>query len=67
MKVYCKDCEYFEGLYNPFDESTFYKCKSPSNTKTKNTWKEILYSYPISPKKKNKNNDCDWYEEKLLI
>jgi hypothetical protein len=64
MKVYCNDCRYFEEWYYMRLDYHDVKCKSPSNIKTKNTWKEILYFYPISPKKKNKNNDCDWYKEK---
>lgn len=63
MKVYCEDCKYLET--DTWDMYTvLYKCKSPSNTKMKDTWKEILYFYPISPKKKNRNNDCDWYYSK---
>ena len=72
MKVYCNDCIYLDGTVGIYRGrlDTEYKCKSPNNVKTKDTWKEILYFYPLKPKKKNKNNTCDWYcakETKITI
>jgi len=68
MKVYCNDCIYFDGTVRIYRGrlDTEYKCKSPNNIKTKDTWKKILYFYPLKPKKKNKNNNCDWYCGKKL-
>ena len=61
-KVYCIDCQNFRDYSDHYGES--YKCKSEHNTKTRSTWRNIVYSYPLKPKKINKNNDCTWYKEK---
>ena len=61
-KVYCKNCQYFK-CKPVYMENPKYSCLHPSNEKTRDTWYDILYSYPLKPKKINKNNDCSWYKE----
>ena len=60
-KVYCKNCKWYE-----WTES----CQSPNNIyKTRRhlgDWYQPSAEYTINkkPYEKNKNNNCEWYEEK---
>jgi hypothetical protein len=62
-RIYCENCRHLD--FNGYSEETKYAvCKSPENIKLKHTWKNIIYLYPLSPQKLNKNNNCKSYVEK---
>jgi hypothetical protein len=64
MKVYCKDCKYYE------DTNAGYRIYQPANhicnaeiIETIDTWfrQKIIFA---KPQDKNKNNDCKDFEKK---
>jgi len=60
MKVYCKNCKYFQAFYN-FLHNRFEECTA--DKKIKHTY---LDTYPIyrNPSERNSNNDCPKYHRK---
>ena len=60
MKVFCKNCinySCFEGTTNHI-----IKCKAPKNVK--DTWYMSKAPNFREPREINKNNNCEWFEEK---
>ncbi len=72
-KVYCKGCKYFReystgiafGINAPFFKSI--ECHFPGNTKYVDKYISRNKEYKIHPEELNKDNNCQYYQEKLSI
>lgn len=63
-KVFCSECKWLQETPHliDFGYDTTYKCLAPQNNM--DNWYKRNGGTPISPKKKNKSNDCEWFEPK---
>lgn len=60
-KVYCEDCKHFHYRY------TIYWCKHPDNIVDYDTFLKRYSTCENSPDILNKNNDCGWFSQKMLV
>jgi hypothetical protein len=63
-KVYCKQCRYYSVTYRGVltVEPLFESCEAPGNFK--DTYLEECGARKLSPKRRNRANDCSLYEPK---
>lgn len=60
MKVYCKNCRWFNSHCS--DTGSSHTCHHPLNKKTEDTYLESKVYYNLAPSELNKNNDCGMHE-----
>ena len=71
-KVFCDKCKYIKKADERTNEYVMYDClcTSPNNKEIKMKHKDTyltegkIYYEKIRSCNKNKNNDCNWYEQK---
>ena len=69
---FCSDCRWIEFYANGRGEKVHHHCKAPQNlalvteVPVHKTWLEVIMKKVgevLSPEKKNKFNNCDWFEK----
>lgn len=64
MKVYCKDCKFYEELMHPEGHSFIAGC---TNMMLADDTALEPMSKPAVPQIQNKNNDCEGFEKRVYI
>jgi hypothetical protein len=67
MEVYCKECEFYKAPSWADDDFCIGSCNHPKNLKEKWSWFEKIFVSIKSPKKLNKNRQCEWHKYKKSV
>ncbi len=58
-KVYCNQCNFY--IIEPWEDCFEDKCIHENNKKYYDTYEDKYYKTIKTPKKLNRNNDCEWF------